>query len=168
MIAIPNGWNQQVQGVDYMTEKQINEKDIEMGLASLEYIKSQMENVRSQIMNLQGVVMDYDSALLILGELSKGSKGEMMVPIGGMVFLKARLENGVKCIADQGAGVYMEVEAKDGSDQILRRKEKIRDAISNLEKSLTELNERYRDLSEKTQRMYREQLRTGQGPDQTF
>ncbi len=151
-----------------MTEKESNERDIEMGLASLEFIKSQMEGVKGQIMHLQGVILDYDNALQVLGDLEKGSKKEMMIPIGGMVFLKARLDDGTKCIADQGAGVYMEVETGDGIAQINNRREKIKDAISNLENSLSELSDRYRDLTERTQRMYQEQLRTGQGPDQTF
>ncbi len=151
-----------------MTEKEINQRDMEMELASLEFIKSQMEGVRGQIMHLQGVVLDHDSALQVLGELENGSEREMMVPIGGMIFLKARLNNGAKCIADQGAGVYMEVETSDGIARINNRKEKIKDAISNLENSLSELSDRYRDLTKRTQRMYQEQLRTGQGPDQTF
>ncbi len=151
-----------------MTEKEINGRDIEMELASLEFIKSQMEGVRGQIIHLQGVVLDYDNALKVLGELEKGSEGEIMVPIGGMIFLKAQLKNGAKCIADQGAGTYMEVDTSDGIAQINNRMEKIRGAISNLENSLSELSDRYRDLTERTQRMYREQLRTGQGPDQTF
>ena len=151
-----------------MTEKEINKRDIEMELASLEFIKSQMEGIRGQIMHLQGVVLDYDSALQVLGELEKGSEREMMIPIGGMIFLKAQLKNGAKCIADQGAGIYMEVETCDGIAQINGRMEKIRNAITNLENSLSDLSGRYQDLTERTQRMYQEQLRTGQGPDQTF
>ncbi len=151
-----------------MTEKETNKRDIEMELASLEFMKSQMEGIRGQIMHLQGVVLDYDGALQVLRELEKGSEGEMMIPIGGMIFLKAELKSGTKCIADQGAGTYMEVETSHGISQISSRSEKVRSAISNLENSLTELSDRYRDLSERTQRMYQEQLRTGQGPDQTF
>ncbi|MCK5772774.1 MAG: prefoldin subunit alpha [Thermoplasmata archaeon] len=151
-----------------MAEKNINKRDIEMELASLEFMKSQMEGIRGQIVHLQGVVLDYNGALQVLRELKKGSEREMMIPIGGMVFLKAQLKNGAKCIADQGAGTYMEVETSDGIAQINGRLEKVKGAISNLENSLSELSDRYRELTERTQRMYQEQLKTGQGPDQTF
>ena len=156
------------QGVAHITEKEINKRDIEMELASLEFIRSRMESIRGQIMHLQGVVLDYNGALQVLRELEKGSEREMMIPIGGMIFLKAKLKNGAKCIADQGAGTFMEVETSDGITKINDRMEKIRNAISDLEKSLSELSDRDRDLTERTQRMYQEQLRTGQGPDQTF
>jgi len=145
-----------------------SKRELEMGIASLEGIRSQVENLGARISQLKGIVLDYESAIEVLKRMEGGKTEEMMVPLGGMVFIKANIRDKDRCITEQGSGIYVEMSLAKAVDQLEDRKKQVGEVLSSMEGSLEELIERYKDLSRKTQELYQKQLQSGYGPEKAF
>ena len=100
--------------------------------------------------------------------MKSGSSEEVLLPIGGQVFVRSKIVDMEKCIVDQGVGIMMDIGIEDAKKQIEDRKEKVLQAITSLEGSVQELMSRYQEISNRTQQLYNDQMTTGAGPEKTF
>ncbi|MGA1849187.1 MAG: prefoldin subunit alpha [Thermoplasmatota archaeon] len=143
-------------------------RDMEMGLAQMEQLKAQVDNLSMQRDSLRSVLADYDRSLEVLEGMKDGVKGEILIPVGGQVFIRASITDNEKCLVDQGVGVMMDRDIPSAIDQIRERKDRIVQGIAGLERSIQDLMSRYRDISERTQQLYNDQMQDSSGPENTF
>jgi len=141
---------------------------MEMGMAQMEQLKSQIDNLGIQRDSLRSVLADYERSLEVLDGMKKGVKGDILIPVGGQVFIRASITDNTKCLVDQGVGVMMDRDISAALEQISERKERIAQGIAGLERSIQELMSRYSDISERTQQLYSEQMQDSNGPEGTF
>jgi prefoldin subunit 5 len=88
--------------------------------------------------------------------------------VGGQVFIRASITDNESCLVDQGVGVMMDKVIPSAMDQISERKERIAQGIAGLERSIQELMSRYREISDRTQQLYNDQMQDSNGPENTF
>jgi prefoldin alpha subunit len=149
-------------------EGESRSRDMEVGLAQMEQLKAQMDNLTIQRDSLRSVLADYERSIEVLSGMKDGIEGEVLIPVGGQVFIRATVTDTEKCLVDQGVGVMMDRDIPSALEQIGSRKERIAQGIAGLEKSIQDLMSRYRDISEKTQQLYNDQMQGSSGPENTF
>lgn len=143
-------------------------QEMEMGIAQMDQLKAQIESIRMQRDSLGNVALDYDRSLMVMESMKSGSSEEVLLPIGGQVFVRSKILEMEKLLVDQGAGIIMDITIDDAVLQIKDRKEKVLQAVSSLDRSIQELMGRYQEISAKTQQLYNDQMMTGAGPEKTF
>ena len=143
-------------------------QELEMGIAQMDQLKAQIDSLRNQRDALGTVALDYDRSLKVMESMKSGSSEEVLLPIGGQVFVRSKIMDMEKCIVDQGVGIMMDIGIEDAKKQIEDRKEKVLQAITSLEGSVQELMSRYQEISNRTQQLYNDQMTTGAGPEKTF
>ncbi|MBN1390667.1 MAG: prefoldin subunit alpha [Candidatus Thermoplasmatota archaeon] len=141
---------------------------MEQGMAQMDQLKSQIETLTIQRDSLASVLLDHDRTIQVLEAMKEPSSRMFLLPMGGQVFVKARIEDMDRCIVDQGAGVLLERKIPEAIEQVKERQERIKGAVSGMEKTIQQLISQYQEITSTTQRLYDQQMRSGQGPDQTF
>jgi prefoldin alpha subunit len=143
-------------------------QEMEMGIAQMDQLKAQIESIRMQRDSLGNVALDYDRSVVVMESMKSGSSEEVLLPIGGQVFVRSKILEMEKLLVDQGAGIIMDISIDDAILQIKDRKEKVIQAVSSLDRSIQDLMGRYQEISNKTQKLYNDQMMTGAGPEKTF
>lgn len=143
-------------------------KELQMGMAQMENYKVQLESMRSQREAMAGVLIDYRASLEVMDALENGGEEELLIPLGGMVFVKANVSNKGRCIVEQGAGIYQDRDIASSKTMIKDRMDKIEKAIAGYDQSINEMMKRYNELAQKTQELYNNQMMSGHGPEGTF
>ena len=143
-------------------------QELEMGMAQMDQLKVQIDTLTRQRDSLGTIVMDYDRSIKVLESMKAGSSDEILLPIGGQVYVKARIIDPEICLVDQGVGIMMDRSLSEAMDQIKERKEKVLQAVSNMDNSINELLARYNEVSARTQQLYSDQMQSGDGPEKTF
>ncbi len=143
-------------------------QEMEMGIAQMDQLKAQIESIRMQRDSLGNVALDYDRSIVVMESMKSGTSEEVLLPIGGQVFVRSKILEMEKLLVDQGAGIIMDISIDDAILQIKDRKEKVIQAVSSLDRSIQELMGRYQEISNKTQQLYNDQMMTGAGPEKTF
>ena len=145
-----------------------NASELERGMATLEYIKGQIEMLKGQRATLSSIIIEYERSLEVVEAVTAGINENVMIPLGGTVFMKAKISGEGKLIMDQGAGVFMELDAEEARERIEERKGKIQGSASAIDRNIEELYKRYNEIASKTQELYNSQMAAGAGPEQTF
>jgi prefoldin alpha subunit len=143
-------------------------QEMEMGIAQMDQIKAQIDSYTMQRDSLGTVVLDYERSIKVLESMEAGSSDDILLPIGGQVYVKAKILDIKNCLVDQGVGVMMDRTISEAMDQIAERKEKVLKAVTSLEKTIQDLMARYSEISSKTQQLYSDQMKSDAGPEQTF
>lgn len=143
-------------------------KDLEMGLAQMEQMKGQVEALRSQVASLQSILYDHSNSLDILKELDGSHKQEVLMPLGGSAYLKVEVIDGSKCLVDRGAGIFVDTPLEDARELITERMGSIRNGITSMDSTISNLLERYDQIAKSTQELYNKQMASGDGPEKTF
>ena len=149
-------------------EKESSGRELQMGIAQLEQYKAQLEAMRSQREAMAGVLIDYRASMEVLNVLENGTDEELLIPIGGMVFVKANIADKGRCIVEQGSGIYMDQDVASAKDMIRERMAKIEEAVAGYDQSINDMLNRYNELAQKTQELYNNQMLSGHGPEGTF
>lgn len=154
---------------DMMDDKDGEEaREMQMGISQMENIKSHVEALKGQREALSSIIQDYGSSLEVVKALEKGSSSEVMVPIGGMTFIKMELKSMDRLMVDQGAGVYIEQDLESARERIQERIDKVTEALEQYDKGIDDLMKRYDEISRKTQDIYSRQMMSDPGPDDNF
>jgi len=145
-----------------------NAQQIEMGLARMDALKGQIENLRVQRETLAAVANDYDSSIEVLKALGEGGAEETLVPVGGLVYIKARIADREGCLLNEGAGVFIRKDVGSAIERIKQRRTSLDDAIKRMAAQMEELLNAYNSLASQTQGLYEKQMLAGQGPEGSF
>ncbi|MFW3146029.1 MAG: prefoldin subunit alpha [Thermoplasmatota archaeon] len=143
-------------------------KEMEIGLAQMEQIKDYMENLNLQRDSLRAALMDYQRAEEVVMELKRGGGEDLLIPIGGFILARGEIKEKNSLILDRGAGVLVDTGLEQALDLIKERRSRVEKAVDSIEKSLNEMASRYGEISDRTQKLYRDQITSGQGPKMTF
>ena len=143
-------------------------QQMEQGIAQMDQLKNQIESLSMQRESLSSVILDYDRSVQVLTAMVSSSSDIFLLPLGGQVFVNARMTDMEKCIVDQGSGVLMERNIEEAIEQVKERKEKVKGAVASIDRSIQELMSRYQEVTQRTQKIYDQQMRSGPGPEKTF
>ena len=120
------------------SEEELRRLTVEMRL-----LEQTAEALQSRANMINAVTTDLSYARMTLEGLEKESeKSELLVPIGGTSYVRARLENPDKIIVGMGAGVSVEKTREEAKEIIKKR-------LEDLEKTRTSIQQQFTQVAEK-------------------
>ena len=141
------------------TEETLRKLSVEM-----RFLEQTAEAIQSRINMINAVITDLTYANMTLEGLEKEKENsELMVPIGGNSYIKARLANPNQVIVGMGAGISVEKTLQEAKDIIKNRLENLEKSRSNLQQQLAQVAEKMNEDKEKFDRLMAE-LREGKKP----
>jgi len=130
------------------------EDEISRNLTLIEYYKEQLGSLEIQQQYLQAALQDIYKSKVTMEQMENADKDtEILIPIGGGVYINGSLNNVTKVLLDVGAGVVTE---KGIPDAIKKLEEKIKNIQENFEKLLQmaqKIQEESAKLSQETQQL---------------
>ena len=141
------------------TEETLRKLSVEM-----RFLEQTAEAIQSRINMINAVITDLTYANMTLEGLEKEKENsELMVPIGGNSYIKARLANPNQVIVGMGAGISVEKTLQEAKDIIKNRLENLEKSKANLQQQLAQVAEKMNEDREKFDRLMTE-LREGKKP----
>ena len=120
-----------------------NEEEIRKISVELRYLEQTAEALQSRLSMLNAVTQDLTYANMTLESLEKEKENsELLVPIGGTSYIRAKLDNPDKIIVGIGAGVSIEKTRQEAKDVIKKR-------LEDLEKARTSTQQQFAQVAEK-------------------
>ena len=120
-----------------------NEEEIRKISVELRFLEQTAEALQSRLSMLNAVTQDLTYANMTLESLEKEKENsELLVPIGGTSYIRAKLDNPDKIIVGIGAGVSVEKTRQEAKDVIKKR-------LEDLEKARTSTQQQFAQVAEK-------------------
>jgi prefoldin alpha subunit len=120
-----------------------NEEEIRKISVELRYLEQTAEALQSRLSMLNAVTQDLTYANMTLESLEKEKENsELLVPIGGTSYIRAKLDNPDKIIVGIGAGVSVEKTRQEAKDVIKKR-------LEDLGKARTSAQQQFAQVAEK-------------------
>jgi len=120
-----------------------NEEEIRKISVELRFLEQTAEALQSRLSMLNAVTTDLTYANMTLESLEKEKENsELLVPIGGTSYIRAKLDNPDKIIVGIGAGVSVEKTRQEAKDTIKKR-------LEDLEKARTSTQQQFAQVAEK-------------------
>lgn len=135
----------------------MNEDELQKGIASLELLKVQIENLQKQIEALQISIQDNNKAIETIEGYIKMKEEEILVPVGGGVFLSARIGE-KKGLISIGNDLFVEIPLEKILENLKERRKRYEEILSKLNLDLKKLQGNYAVLSEKVEKDYQKYL----------
>ena len=109
----------------------------------LRLLEQTSEALQSRMNMVNSAVADLTYAQMTLGGLEKeNEKSELLVPIGGTSYIRAKLDNPDKIIVGMGAGVSVEKTRQEAKEIIKKRQQ-------DLDKAKTSVQQQFAQVAEK-------------------
>ena len=132
------------------------DEELQRYMIQIEQCKEQLNNLEMQMNYIQSAVAEYARAKVTVENLEKLEKEtDMIIPIGGGVFLNAKPTNSSKVLVDIGAGYVGEKGYEDAVKKIDERiqmlektQEKIQTMIEQVQTEASEISEKAQKLTE--------------------
>ncbi len=138
-----------------MSEKK--EQEIEKDLATIETIKAQILNLNKQFETLQISIQEHEKAIETLENYKNMKDEEILVPVGGGVFISAKI-NEKKGLITIGSSLYTQLPIEEMIKKLEGRKKDLEDMSSKISKDLYTLQQNYAILDAKIEDEYRKYL----------
>lgn len=120
-----------------------NEEELRRLGVELRFFEQTAEAIQSRISMVNAVITDLTMASMALEGLEKEKENsELLVPIGGSSYIKAKLENPDKVIVGMGAGVSVEKTLQEAKEIVKKR-------LENLEKTRISLQQQFAQVAER-------------------
>jgi len=120
-----------------------NEEEIRKISVELRFLEQTAEALQSRLNMLNAVTQDLTYANMTLQSLEQERENcELLVPIGGTSYIRAKLDNPDKIIVGIGAGVSVEKTRQEAKDTIKKR-------LEDLEKARTSTQQQFAQIAEK-------------------
>ena len=140
-------------------EEQIRRISVELQL-----LEQTAENMQSRLNLLNAAITDLTYAGMTLDGLEKEKQNvELLVPIGGSSYIKAKLDNIDRLIVGIGAGVSVEKTLPETKDVIKNRREELEKTRLSLQTQFAQVVDRINDDRRKADSLIAE-MREGQAP----
>ncbi len=138
-----------------------SEEELRKLSVELRFLEQTAESIQSRINMINAVVTDLTYASMTLEGLEKEKENsELLVPIGGNSYIKAKLENPDKVIVGMGAGVSVEKTLQETKEIIKKRLENLEKTRMSFQQQLAQVAERINGDREKFENLVA-QLREG-------
>ena len=119
------------------------EEELRKLSVELRFLEQTAESIQSRINMVNAVITDLTYASMTLEGLEKEKENsELLVPIGGNSYIKAKLANPDKIIVGMGAGVSVEKTLQEA-------KEIVKQHLENLEKTRASLQQQFAQVAER-------------------
>ena len=116
----------------------------------LRFYEQTAEAVKSRLNMIQAVVTDLTYAGMTLSALENEKEGsELLVPMGGNSYIKARLESPDKLIVGMGAGVSVEKTLPESKEIIKKRQEEFEKTRMSMQQQFVQVIDKTKELREK-------------------
>lgn len=125
------------------------QEDKETCVALIEAYKEQLEALEGQSAYLQAMVNDYLKAKITIENLEKLEKGEILLPIGGGIYVPAVCEKVEKVLVAEGADVVIEKDLKSTIESIDKRIRDLQETISRIGETYQKIQDRIEELTRK-------------------
>ncbi len=125
-----------------MKNKLENEREEKMRKLSVElrFLEQTAETIQSRINMINAVLTDLAYASMALEGIEKEKENaELLVPIGGSSYIKAKLENKDKVVVGMGAGVSVEKTLPEAKEIIKKRRENLEKSSLSLQQQLSQV-----------------------------
>jgi prefoldin alpha subunit len=120
----------------------------------LRLLEQTAEALQSRINMINSATADLTYAQMTLDGLEKESeKSELLVPIGGTSYIRAKLDNPDKVIVGMGAGVSVEKTRQEAKGIIRKRKEDLEKARASIQQQFAQVAEKINQDREKVEAM---------------
>ena len=120
-----------------------NEEEIRKISVELRMLEQTAETLQSRLSMLNAVTQDLTYANMTLESLEREKENsELLVPIGGTSYIKAKLDTPDKIIVGIGAGVSVEKTRQEAKDVIKKR-------LEDLEKARTSTQQQFAQVAER-------------------
>jgi len=118
----------------------------QIAMQRLNELKRNSQMIGQQLESLKHQLMELDGVKESLSQLKKDEKGEILVPFGGGVFVKAKVENRNQVILNSGSSIAVEKDI----DSVLELVEK---QIKQLQEIEAQMNEEFLNISQQMDMM---------------
>jgi len=120
-----------------------NEEEFRRLNLELRLLEQTAETLQSRMNMINAAATDLRYAQTTLEELDKeNEKSELLVPVGGTSYIRARLDNPNQIIVGMGAGVSVEKTREEAKEIIKKR-------LEDLEKARTSVQQQFAQVAEK-------------------
>jgi len=120
----------------------------------LRFLEQTAEAIQSRINMVNAVITDLTYASMTLEGLEKEKENsELLVPIGGNSYIKARLENPDKLVVGMGAGISVEKTLQEAKEIIKKRLENLEKTRASLQQQFAQVAERISEDREKFEKL---------------
>jgi prefoldin alpha subunit len=127
-----------------------SEEELRRTSVELRFLEQTAEALQSRINMVNAVITDLIYAGMALEGLEKEKENsELLVPIGGNSYIKAKLENSDKVIIGVGAGVSVEKTLQEAKEIVKKRQENLEKTRMSLQQQLGQVAERISEDREK-------------------
>ncbi|MEM3725403.1 MAG: prefoldin subunit alpha [Candidatus Bathyarchaeia archaeon] len=126
------------------------EEELRRLSVELRFLEQTAEAIQSRINMVNAAITDLTYASMTLEGLEKEKENsEILVPIGGNSYIKAKLENPDKIIVGMGAGISVEKTLQEAKEIIKNRLESLEKTRMSLQQQLAQIAERMSEGKEK-------------------
>lgn len=126
-----------------------DEEELRRLTAELRFYEQTAEALQSRLNMVSAVITDLTYAGMTLSALEKEKEGsELLVPLGGNSYVKAKLENPDKLIVGMGAGVSVEKTLPESKEIIKRRQEELEKTRMSMQQQFVQVVDKTKDLRE--------------------
>jgi len=133
------------------------EEELRRLSVELRFLEQTADAIQSRIGMVNAVITDLTYASMTLEGVEKEKENsELLVPIGGNSYIKARLENPDKLIVGMGAGVSVEKTLQDAKEVIKKRLENLDKTRASLQQQFAQVGERIGEDREKFEKLVAE------------
>lgn len=140
------------------------EEELRKLSVEIRFLEQTAEALGSRINMVNAVITDLTYASMSLEGLEKEEENsELLVPIGGSSYIKAKLENPDKVIVGMGAGVSVEKTLQEAKEVIKKRLENLEKTRMSLQQQFAQVAERISEDRERFENLVAE-LRKGKPP----
>jgi len=120
-----------------------NEEEFRRLNLELRLLEQTAETLQSRMNMINAAATDLRYAQTTLEDLDKeNEKSELLVPVGGTSYIRARLDNPNQVIVGMGAGVSVEKTRQEAKEIIKKR-------LEDLEKARTSVQQQFAQVAEK-------------------
>jgi prefoldin alpha subunit len=127
-----------------------SEEELRRLSVEIRFLEQTAETIQSRINTVNAVITDLTYANMTLEGLEKEKENsELLVPIGGNSYIKARLENPDKVIVGMGAGISLEKTLQEAKEILKKRLENLERTRASLQQQLAQVAEKIEEDREK-------------------
>ena len=135
----------------------VEEKDASEHLALLEAYKEQLETLEQQSVYIQALITEYTKARITMEQLSNIKDGvEILMPIGGGVFVPAESKDTSKVLLAEGADIVVEKSIDEAVRSMNKRIEELQNNLVKLDEMAQQIQQKAQEISMALQDMFKE------------
>lgn len=130
------------------------EEELRKLSVEIRYLEEIAETIQSRIRMINTAMTDLTYANMTLEGLEKeGENAELLIPIGGNAYVKAKLQSANKVTVGIGAGISIEKSVSEAKEIIKKRLEELEKSLEELQRQFNQVASRIRENQERMQKL---------------